>query len=156
LSEEKPSKKKGAAKKQNKGKPSEPVVEKEKKSKNLERAEREEHSESRAKNALQEKGVKKRARQEQKEKGVEQEKSKTQLRPMSFLKPIVKGKFRLSSKIRPGKGFSLSELRMAGLSLSLASKLKILVDRRRKSFHQENIDVLKSALQEAGIVNSRS
>lgn len=46
--------------------------------------------------------------------------------------------------LRNGKGFSLTELKEAGLKLSDAKNKKIAVDKRRKSCHTENIEALKS------------
>jgi len=44
---------------------------------------------------------------------------------------------------RRGRGFSLEELRAAGLTPSEAKRLEIYVDRRRGTAHPENIEVLK-------------
>ena len=44
---------------------------------------------------------------------------------------------------RRGRGFSLRELREAGIPLSLAKRLGIAVDRRRKSLHEKNVEELK-------------
>lgn len=50
--------------------------------------------------------------------------------------------------VRIGRGFSLGELKEVGLSVKEAMKLGIYVDRRRKSVHKENIDILKEFLKE--------
>jgi len=47
------------------------------------------------------------------------------------------------SRPRRGRGFSLEELRAAGLTPSEAKGLGIYVDRRRRTAHPENIGVLK-------------
>jgi len=60
-----------------------------------------------------------------------------------MIKPIViprKGKPRL------GRGFSLLELKEAGLSLQKAKKLDIPIDKRRKSVYKENIEALKKLI----------
>lgn len=46
-------------------------------------------------------------------------------------------------KKRKGKGFSLEELKLAGISVKEAKKLKIYIDKRRKSVHEENVEFLK-------------
>ena len=44
---------------------------------------------------------------------------------------------------RKGRGFSLGELREAGIGIAEAKKLGIAVDRRRRSLHRENVEELK-------------
>ncbi len=51
-------------------------------------------------------------------------------------------------KTRKGRGFSIGELREAGIDLNTAKKLGIYVDRRRKSVHKENVEALKKYLEE--------
>ncbi len=46
---------------------------------------------------------------------------------------------------RPGKGFSRSELREAGLSLADAARLHIRVDKRRRNAHPMNVSTLEKA-----------
>ncbi len=53
--------------------------------------------------------------------------------------PIVISK----GKKRKGKGFSLEELKLAGISVNEAKKLKIYIDKRRKSVYEENVEFLK-------------
>ncbi|MGB9724731.1 MAG: ribosomal protein L13e [Nitrososphaeria archaeon] len=60
------------------------------------------------------------------------------------LKPIIFSP--VYNKPREGRGFSLKELEEAGLSLYLAKRLKIPIDRRRRSFHKENVDKIKEIL----------
>jgi len=47
-----------------------------------------------------------------------------------------------------GKGYSPGELKKAGLSMSEAVKLHVAVDPRRKTAHEENVEALKTFLQE--------
>jgi large subunit ribosomal protein L13e len=56
-----------------------------------------------------------------------------------FLFPIVISK----GKRRKGKGFSLPELKEAGINLQEAKKLGIYVDKRRKSVYEENVEYLR-------------
>jgi large subunit ribosomal protein L13e len=51
-------------------------------------------------------------------------------------------------KPKDGRGFSREELRKAELDLKRALKLKIPVDLRRRSVHEENVEVLKARLKE--------
>jgi len=46
-------------------------------------------------------------------------------------------------KLREGKGFSVGELRAAGLTLKEAEGLGLRVDRRRRSVHSWNVEVLR-------------
>ena len=48
-------------------------------------------------------------------------------------------------RLRPGKGFSRSELREAGLSLADAARLNIRVDKRRRNVHPVNVAALEKA-----------
>ncbi|MCX8176335.1 MAG: ribosomal protein L13e [Candidatus Bathyarchaeota archaeon] len=51
-------------------------------------------------------------------------------------------------KTRIGKGFSIGELRWAGLSVDEVRKLGIYVDKKRRSKHQEkNVETLKNGLK---------
>ena len=52
-------------------------------------------------------------------------------------------------KPKDGRGFSMEELRKAELDLKRALKLKIPVDLRRRSLHEENVEALKARLKEA-------
>ncbi|RLG60125.1 50S ribosomal protein L13e [Candidatus Geothermarchaeota archaeon] len=47
---------------------------------------------------------------------------------------------------RKGKGFSLGELQAVGLTINQAKKLGISIDKRRRSVHQENIELLRRFL----------
>ena len=54
-----------------------------------------------------------------------------------------------SGKRRPGKGFSPDELSEAGIGVTDARKMKIPVDWKRRSSHEENITSLKSHAEKA-------
>ncbi|OGD46892.1 hypothetical protein A3K70_01045 [Candidatus Bathyarchaeota archaeon RBG_16_48_13] len=54
-----------------------------------------------------------------------------------------------SGKRRLGKGFSLAELSSAGLSLDLAHRMHLPVDKRRSSSREENIMAIKGLLPSA-------
>ena len=60
------------------------------------------------------------------------------------VKPIV---HRKGCKKRKGKGFSREELREVGLSFKDALKLGISIDKRRKTKHPENVEILKNLLK---------
>jgi ribosomal protein L13E len=47
-----------------------------------------------------------------------------------------------------GKGFSQGELKKAGLSVSQAVKLHVAVDPRRKTAHDENVETIRTILEE--------
>lgn len=51
-----------------------------------------------------------------------------------------------NGNIKKGRGFSREELKKAGIDYKTALKLGITVDLRRKTSHEENIDVLKQFL----------
>merc|ERR1711916_38062 len=62
-------------------------------------------------------------------------------RPMDKLRPAVHCQtVRYAGRIRSGRGFSLVELKAAGLNKSYARSIGISVDRRRKNTSQESID----------------
>ncbi len=50
---------------------------------------------------------------------------------------------RRDKRKRLGRGFSLGELKEAGISLAEAKRMGIPVDRRRKTVHAWNIEALK-------------
>ena len=63
-------------------------------------------------------------------------------------KPIVYKPATGGMEVRVGRGFSIGELKEVGLSEKEARKLGIYVDRRRRSVHRENIEILKKFLEE--------
>jgi large subunit ribosomal protein L13e len=68
-------------------------------------------------------------------------------RPIDQLRPIVRGTtIRFNNKTRQGKGFSLAEIKAAGLSVSFARSIGIAVDARRQNRSQESLDLNKARL----------
>ncbi|KZT37412.1 hypothetical protein SISSUDRAFT_865097 [Sistotremastrum suecicum HHB10207 ss-3] len=70
-------------------------------------------------------------------------------RPLSLLRPAVRGQtVRYNTKIREGRGFTLAELREAGVGRKEAKGLGIVVDHRRRNLSEEgkklNVDRLKA------------
>jgi len=63
-------------------------------------------------------------------------------------KPIIYKPATDKMEVRIGRGFSIGELKEVGLSEKEARKLGIYVDRRRKSIHNENIEILRKFLEE--------
>jgi len=81
------------------------------------------------------------------------------VRPLTLLRPAVRGQtVRYNTKIRVGRGFTLSELKEAGVSRKTALGLGIVVDHRRRNLSVEgktiNVERLK-AYQERLIVFPR-
>jgi len=64
---------------------------------------------------------------------------------MTTTRPKV---FKNDGKQRFGRGFSREELKKAGSSLKEAVKLGLPVDDKRKTVHEENVEVAKAFLQE--------
>ncbi len=60
---------------------------------------------------------------------------------MHHIKPIVSKR---NGKQKAGQGFSPNELKEAGISKQQAQKMKIRIDMRRKTTHQENVDTIKA------------
>jgi large subunit ribosomal protein L13e len=67
---------------------------------------------------------------------------------MITLKPKV---FKKGGKQRYGKGFSREELKKAGLSLKEALKLGIPVDFRRRTIHNENVEAVKTFVEQENV-----
>jgi large subunit ribosomal protein L13e len=62
-----------------------------------------------------------------------------------FISPMV---FRPET-VREGKGFSIAEIQSAGLNPGEAKILGIPIDLRRKSTHEENVEILKEFIASA-------
>ncbi|PVF94483.1 putative ribosomal protein L13B [Serendipita vermifera] len=63
-------------------------------------------------------------------------------RPLQLLRPAVRGQtVRYSSKIREGRGFTLAELKEAGVGRKKALGLGIVVDHRRRNLSEEGKEV---------------
>lgn len=62
-----------------------------------------------------------------------------------MIAPIVKR----GSKVKTGRGFSLGEVKEAGLSVGEARHLGVPVDQRRSTNYSENVDNLKEWVEEA-------
>lgn len=50
-------------------------------------------------------------------------------------------------KPRKGKGFSKEELKKAGLNITQARKLGVPVDSRRRTIHDENVEIVKTLFE---------
>ncbi len=63
-------------------------------------------------------------------------------------RPVVQAPLHkeLPVKLRSGRGFSMSELKAAGLDVKRARKMGLRVDERRDSCHEENVKALKEFL----------
>ena len=55
--------------------------------------------------------------------------------------------FKKGGKQRDGRGFSREELKKAGLSFKEALKLNIPIDLKRRTAHEENVEVIKILLK---------
>ena len=60
---------------------------------------------------------------------------------MHHIKPTIT---KQNGKQKPGKGFSINELKAAGISKQQAKQAKLPVDPRRKSQHDENVEAIKA------------
>jgi len=60
---------------------------------------------------------------------------------MNHVKPTITIQ---KGKKKQGKGFSINELKAAGISKQQARQAGLAVDIRRKSTHDENVDTIKT------------
>ncbi len=73
---------------------------------------------------------------------------------MRLLSPIVFTSTRKEKRKRIGRGFSLGELKDAGISIKEARLRGIPIDKRRKSVHQWNVEALKKLVVRKGYLTS--
>jgi len=62
-----------------------------------------------------------------------------------MISPIVKR----GARVKTGKGFSIDELREAGLNVGEARHIGVPVDQRRSTSYPENVEGLKEWVEEA-------
>ncbi|MEM2999701.1 MAG: ribosomal protein L13e [Candidatus Bathyarchaeia archaeon] len=63
---------------------------------------------------------------------------------MHHIKPQI---LKPDGRQRSSRGFSIEELKKAGLNLAEARKLEIPVDKRRKTAHEHNVNVLTAYVE---------
>ena len=63
-----------------------------------------------------------------------------------FAEPVVKSPYDIHP--RKGRGFSKDEVKQAKLTVKEVRRMGLIVDLRRKTSHDENVDVLKQYLKE--------
>ena len=63
---------------------------------------------------------------------------------MHHIKPKI---LKPDGKQRSGRGFSLEELKKAGLNPAEAKKLELPVDKRRKTAHDQNVKAIKAHME---------
>jgi len=65
---------------------------------------------------------------------------------MHHIKPTIT---KQNGKQKQGKGFSLNELKEAGVNKQQAKQIGLPVDVKRKSMHDENVQTIKAHAQKA-------
>lgn len=61
-----------------------------------------------------------------------------------------------ATNIRTGRGYSIGEIREAGLTLALAKDLNMPIDSRRRSVHKVNVDNLVNIVKQLSeLINAR-
>jgi ribosomal protein L13E len=65
---------------------------------------------------------------------------------MHHIKPKVS---KPDGKQRSGKGFSLEEIKKAGVDKAETKRLEIPVDKRRKTAHDQNVKAVKAYVEKA-------
>ena len=63
---------------------------------------------------------------------------------MHHIKPKI---FKPDGKQRSGKGFSRDEIKKAGLTPACAAAIKLPVDLKRKTAHDENVEAIKAYVE---------
>lgn len=53
-----------------------------------------------------------------------------------------------NGKEKSGKGFSINEIKQAGITKQQAQQLKLPIDPRRKSTHENNVQTIKAHAQQ--------
>lgn len=62
--------------------------------------------------------------------------------------PVVRVRLRDGRvMVRAGRGFSLNELREAGMAIDAAKRLGLPIDKRRRSTRRENVEALRELVQ---------
>ncbi|KAJ4350132.1 60S ribosomal protein L13 [Didymosphaeria variabile] len=75
--------------------------------------------------------------------------SKVAPRPVDKLRPVVRcPTVKYNRRVRPGRGFSLAELKAAGIPRKLAPTIGISVDPRRQNLSEESLKANVERLQE--------
>jgi ribosomal protein L13E len=69
---------------------------------------------------------------------------------MHHIKPKISKR---DGKQRRGRGFSTGELEKAGLNSTQAKRLEIPVDGRRKTAHDQNIEIMKNYAEKKNAYN---
>ncbi|CCD24988.1 60S ribosomal protein eL13 NDAI_0E01720 [Naumovozyma dairenensis CBS 421] len=70
-------------------------------------------------------------------------------RPLDLLRPVVRAPtVRYNRKVRAGRGFSLAEVKAAGLTAAYARTIGIAVDHRRQNTNQEIFELNVQRLKE--------
>ena len=65
---------------------------------------------------------------------------------MHHIKPVI---IKQNGNRRPGKGFSPDEIKEAGLDAGSARTMCVPIDRKRRTSHEENIEVLKAHMEKS-------
>ncbi len=62
--------------------------------------------------------------------------------------PEAQVKSPIGVRTRPGRGFSVEETKQAGLNITEARRMGLIIDLRRKTVHAENVESLKQYAKE--------
>ncbi|MHA1505895.1 MAG: ribosomal protein L13e [Candidatus Asgardarchaeia archaeon] len=61
-----------------------------------------------------------------------------------------------TGKLREGRGYSLKELKEAGITLNMAKKMNLRIDPRRRSLREENVNELLRIIKAAEFLKERA